>query len=205
MFLPVREGNFVDFADILTGTVPVTGGPLGNSIILELFDLFHVGRDMSKCMNLPVGVSNSFLDDSFLVLLGLFDVCVFGVAEAEGGVFLAKRLVGQDDIFGGGPVLALECCNELVGISINLCIIGHALHHLSLDIHVGVKAIDDSSSELSGAVHRRVGGVLSSLHKVDGGGEHFSFVLQKNYYNFYESLEFISQDFLAKLSNLSVY
>ena len=88
-------------------------------------------------------------------------------------------IFGQDDIFGGGPVLALECCNELVGISINLCIIGHALHHLSLDIHVGVEAIDDSSNELSGAVHRRVGGVLSRLHEEDSGGEHLFFcVLQ---------------------------
>ena len=90
MFLPVCEADLVDFADSLASTVPVTGGPLGNSIILESRDLLDVGSDGSDGVDLVVGVSQNLLDESLLVFLGLCDVCVFGVGHAFLKVLGAK-------------------------------------------------------------------------------------------------------------------
>mmetsp|Transcript_8556 Transcript_8556/g.10571 ORF Transcript_8556/g.10571 Transcript_8556/m.10571 type:complete len:200 (+) Transcript_8556:58-657(+) len=167
---PVGEDNTVDVADLLAGTVVVTGVPLRDSALGALLDLRDALADALDGVDLPVGVVLDLLDEGGLVFVGGLDIGVLGIGHALAGVGDGLGLELHHDVLDFVEFLVLEGLDERIGLVSHLLVGGEALHHEGVHIDVGVEAVDHTSGEVS----RGSGGngVLSLVNSESSGGEH---------------------------------
>ena len=159
--LPWGKDDLVDGANGLTGTVVVTGGPLGLSIGGAGLDLSEVRLDGLDGLDLPVGVVLGVLDNELLGVVSGIDILVLGVGVAGVGISDSLWLEGDDGRLDGGPILLLDGGDESIGLVGEGLVGGEAGIELGLEVCTE-EGVEDTSLEVGGG-----GGGNSGVH----GGE----------------------------------
>ena len=172
---PGSESNSFDLSNRNTCIKVIAGVPLGDSVLLISRDIFLVGKDGPRSLDLPVWVILSS-NDSVLVEIVLIrdgNVLRYVLIQAVSNVDLDLRNELLDSGHNCAPVFLLNGLDESVAGVSHVLVWLPALSHRCPDVSA-IETVHDASLEVGrGGIGNGSISIVSEPNGVGGSLEHF--------------------------------